>query len=227
MHEQQIQQIKDALQEMVQLLLSSGEALTPEMEQAVGQAMEHAANRITQLREEEQATPSEMQQNDTNVIPNRSNPPAADAQLLWILAGQQREPFLDYLAQFPSPATQALLANPQELERVISFLSEMMPQGEQPVVDGIQHADLNSSNIWGTKYNQATGQMTVRFQGGSEYEYEGVPPNIYRAFSQGEASAKTNGRNRYGTWWENKNPSLGAAMNQYIKQGNFPYRKIK
>ncbi len=101
-----------------------------------------------------------------------------------------------------------------------------MPPGQPPTINGIQHSDLNSSNIWGTAYNPQTGQMKVRFQGGAEYEYEGVPQNIYRAFSKGQASAKTKGSNQYGAWWPNKNPSMGAAMNQYIKAGNFPYRRI-
>jgi len=68
--------------------------------------------------------------------------------------------------------------------------------------------------------------MKVRFQGGAEYEYDGVPTNIYRAFSQGNAAAKTDGQNQYGKWWQGKNPSMGAAMNQYIKQGGFNYRRL-
>jgi hypothetical protein len=69
--------------------------------------------------------------------------------------------------------------------------------------------------------------MKVRFQGGSEYEYDGVPMNIYNAFAKGNAAAQTTGQNKYGKWWKNKLPSLGAAMNQYIKRGNFPYKKIR
>ena len=103
----------------------------------------------------------------------------------------------------------------------------MMPHGEPPVVDGIQHADLNSSNVWGSKYDPRSQKLTVRFQGGAEYEYEGVPANIYRAFARGNASARTRGRNRYGEWWPNKNPSMGAALNQYIKASGFPYQRIR
>ncbi len=153
-------------------------------------------------------------------------PPGADSQLLWILSGEQEDTFIQYLQQYQTLETLALLRNPSELERVVQFLHQMMPMGQQPVVDGIQHADLNSSNIWGTAYDPSSGKMQVRFQGGKEYEYDGVPPNIYKAFSEGRASAKTSGQNQYGKWWVNKNPSLGAAMNQYIKAGGFPYRKL-
>ena len=153
-------------------------------------------------------------------------PPSADAQLLWVLSGSQEDAFLQYLQEYQTPETQALLRNPAELERVVQFLHAMMPMGRQPVVDGMQHADLNSSTIWGHQYDPSTGKMKVRFQGGAEYEYDGIPANIYRAFSDGSAAAKTDGQNQYGRWWQGKNPSLGAAMNQYIKQGGFPYRRL-
>ena len=34
-------------------------------------------------------------------------------------------------------------------------------------------------------------------------------------------------QNQYGRWWRGKNPSLGAALNQYIKAGNFNYRRLR
>lgn len=159
--------------------------------------------------------------------PPEDQPIHPDFQLLWILSGQQEQAFISYLRSFPSEATQALLANPVLLSQTIARLSQMMPPGEPPFIDGIQHADLNSSNIWGSIYDPKSRKMKVRFQGGSEYEYDGIPENIYRAFQHGNASAKTKGKNQYGQWWVGKNPSLGAAMNQYIKAGKFPYRKIK
>jgi hypothetical protein len=146
---------------------------------------------------------------------------------MWILAGQKPEPFLSYLQTYPDPELQALLNNPAELKRNINFLERMMPEGAPQVVDGIPHSDLNSSTIWGTKYDPKTAKMTVRFQGGSEYEYDGIPPNVYQAVAQGAASARTDGQNEYGRWWKNKNPSAGAALNQYVKEMGFPYQKIK
>lgn len=154
-------------------------------------------------------------------------PPPADAQLLWILSGQNEDAFINYLRTYPSAQTNALLNNPTALSVVIRQLTQMMPPGEAPVVDGIAHADLNSSNIWGSAYDPKTRRMKVRFQGGSEYEYDGVPPNIYRAFASGNAAAKTSGKNQYGEWWRGKFPSLGSAMNQFIKTGKFNYRKLK
>ena len=228
--EQQINTLKQALQEFMNLI---GNDESEESQDMIAQVMEHIAGRIQQLRQEEQQPEQPPQQEPFQGNPQQApqnqglgEPPSPDAQLLWILAGQQEDAFLEYLQQYHTPETLALLQNPAELERVIQFLHQMMPSGRQPVIDGIQHSDLNSSNIWGTQYNPSNQKMRVRFQGGAEYEYDNIPTNIYRAFSQGQASAKTDGQNDYGKWWKGKNPSMGAAMNQYIKQGGFPYRRV-
>lgn len=230
--EQEIQLLEQLIDELlagIQEVLQSGEILSDEFQGALAQELEVTTQRIDQLRGEiSQQQPFQGQPDEAQGAPQALGAaPSPDAQLLWILAGQQEDAFLQYLQTYPTPATQELLRNPTELERVIQYLHNIMPSGRQPEVDGIQHSDLNSSNIWGTAYDPSTGKMKVRFQGGSEYEYDGVPVNIYRAFTNGQASAKTQGSNDYGAWWVGKNPSLGAAMNQYIKQGNFPYRKIR
>lgn len=237
MNDQAIDQIKEALREMIQLLVERGEPLSDKMKLALSKAMEHAANRIQQIRNEDIQTEQEQQPpeqepfqgNPQDPQPDPQGigaPPGADSQLLWILSGSQEDAFLQYLQEYSTPETQALLRDPAELERVVQFLHAMMPMGRQPIVDGMQHSDLNSSTIWGTQYDPSTKKMKVRFQGGAEYEYDGIPTNIYRAFSQGNASAKTDGQNQYGKWWQGKNPSMGAALNQYIKQGGFPYRRL-
>lgn len=212
-----LEQLIDQLLAGIQDVIHSGEILSDEFQGMLAQELEVTVNRIDQLKSEVSQLPIEAPQ----------QPISPDAQLLWILAGQQEQAFISYLREFPSKETEALLNNPTALSHTIDQLNRMMPQGEQPYIDGIKHADLNSSNIWGTAYDPSTGKMKVRFQGGSEYEYDGVPENIYRAFSKGNASAKTKGKNQYGEWWPNKNPSLGAAMNQYIKAGGFNYRRLK
>lgn len=222
--EEELQMLEELIQQLlagIQDVIQSGEILSDEFQGAIAAELETTTGRMDQLRQEigmaQQGEPP----------PLVGAPPSPDAQLLWVLSGGQEQAFISYLREYPSPATQSLLGNVGELSRTIDYLSRMMPQGEQPVVDGIPHADLNSSNIWGSKYDKRTGKMTVRFQGGSEYEYDGVPANIYRAFASGNARAKTSGKNQYGEWFVNKLPSLGAALNQYIKAGGFPYRKLK
>lgn len=231
MNEQRIEEIKNALREMVRLIVESGQPVSDQVKQRLVQAMEHAATRISELRQEArtpppQEAPPQQPPSPPSRSPSVGAAPSPDAQLLWILAGQNEQAFLEYLTTYPTPETQSLLGNPSELQRVVGYLNQMMPPGEPMVLGGMPHSDLNSSTIWGTQYDPKSGQMKVRFQGGAEYVYQGIPPNIYRAFSQGQASAKTQGSNDYGAWWVGKNPSLGAALNQYIKAGGFPYQRI-
>jgi len=149
-----------------------------------------------------------------------------DAQLLWVLAGRNQDAFLQYLQTYSTRETQELLNDRNLLQSTIARLSRDMPPGELQEVGGVKQADLQSSNIWGTAYDPRTSKMLVRFQGGGVYEYAGIPRGIYQAFVSGSAAAKTKGKNKYGQWWVGKTPSLGAAMHEYIKRGNFPFRRL-
>ncbi len=51
MNEQAIDEIKNALREMMQLLVQRNEPLSDELKLKIAQVMEHAANRITELRQ--------------------------------------------------------------------------------------------------------------------------------------------------------------------------------
>lgn len=211
---EEIQAWIEAVLDAVQEIIESGEEFSDELAGEVADLISQEQEKIRQLT-------------SLKTAPQVQSTPSNDAQLLWILAGKKEQPFISYLREFPSQETNSLLANPSLLSSTIDQLSRLIPLNEQPVANGVPHSDLQSSNIWGSKYDPMTGKMRVRFQGGSEYEYDGIPANIYRAFQKGNATAKTNGKNKYGQWWVGKNPSLGAAMNQYIKAGAFPYKKIR
>lgn len=148
------------------------------------------------------------------------------AELLWILAGGQEDAFINYLRTYPDPSLNSLLQNPDLLRSTIERLNLTMPQGERGSEDGIQQAPIDSSNIYGFQYNPSSGYLKVRFQSGSVYSYQGVPPGVFNAFKQGAVPAKTTGHNQYGRWWTGKIPSLGAAFYQLIRQGNYPYQRI-
>lgn len=222
------EELESLLHELVQgitKVMQSGEELSDDFQGLLAQTLNNLVTRIDESRTQQQNVSPEQPPSP----PSAPSPttPSNDAQLLWILAGQQPQAFISYLRSFPTEATSQLLGNPSQLNSTIEQLQQMMPQGQPPIIHGIPHADLNSSNVWGAAYDPKSGKMKVRFQGGSEYEYDGVPENIFRAFIKGNASAKTKGRNQYGQWWVGKNPSLGAALNQYIKAGNFNYRKTR
>jgi KTSC domain len=53
--EQQIKALKDSLREVMQIITQRGEPLSGELKLKVAQAMEHVANRIQQLRQEQGA----------------------------------------------------------------------------------------------------------------------------------------------------------------------------
>jgi hypothetical protein len=160
--------------------------------------------------------------------PNPTPSPAPiGADLLWILAGGQEDAFVNYLRTFPDPSLNSLLKNPPLLRSTIDHLNKTLPQGERGSSEGIPQAPLDSSNIYGFQYDPSSGQLKVRFQSGSIYNYQGVPPGIFRVFQQGAIPAKTTGQNSFGKWWEGKIPSLGAAFYQLIRQGNYPYQRLK
>lgn len=221
-NQQRIDQIKNQIREIMRQITEVGDEPPEEIQQLLLQVIQRAQRQIQELRQEEQLNAPQ-----SPPTPQLTGVPSNDAQLLWILAGQQPQAFISYLRTFPTPATQQLVSNPVQLNATIEQLTRMMPPGEPPVIHGIQHADLNSSNVWGAAYDPKTSKMRVRFQGGSEYEYDGIPANIFNAFIHGNAEARTTGKNKYGRWWRGKNPSLGAALNQYIKAGAFNYRRLR
>jgi hypothetical protein len=148
------------------------------------------------------------------------------AELLWHISNGQTEAFINYLQTVPDPSLNNLLKDQTQLAHTISELSERFPPGQPPPIGGIEKAPLNSSNIWGFKYDPATGGLNVRFQGGSTYHYDNVPNYIFNIFQRGSVPAKTTGQNQHGAWWKGKNPSLGAAFYDLIRQGPYPYERV-
>lgn len=147
-------------------------------------------------------------------------------ELLWELANGNADAFANYLRTVPDPALNNLLQNPPLLNSIVADLSERLPGRPPEQVQGIERADLNSSNIWGFNYDKNSGRLQVRFQRGPIYEYEGVPPYIFSIFQAGAVPAKTNGQNEFGRWWRGKNPSLGSAFYEMIRSGPYPYERV-
>lgn len=65
MNEQAIQELKDALREVVRMVVERREPLNDELKKMLAQVMEHVANRIQELREEEQNPVEGLQPNQT------------------------------------------------------------------------------------------------------------------------------------------------------------------
>jgi hypothetical protein len=212
-------------------ILERGEELVPELEGLLLQTAEYIGTRLQEidLEESQSQQPAEQQAPPTPPTAppappsNTSIPQGAD--LLWILAGGDEGAFRSYLTNIPDPELNALSARPDQVQQIIARLRQQitLPAGEAE--NGIAKANLNSSNVYGFRYDPRSGRMRVRFNSGSVYEYDNVPPRIFKLFQQGAAQAQTTGQNRWGAWWRGKSPSLGAAMHQYIRD-RFNYRRL-
>jgi|SRR3990167_309830 len=215
MNENAVNQIKDALREVVGLLVQRGQPISQELRVALTEAMNHVASRIQELRSE-------------GVEGEAPQAPSEGVNLLWILSGGDTNAFVNYMRTFPGEDFSPYLRSPQILANLIQGLQQTNPIQRLPFTfDGIEQAPLQSSNVWGMKYSPKSGKLMVRFQSGSIYQYDGVPAQIFQLFSHGNAFARTKGQNQYGSWWPMKNPSLGAALNQYIKAGGYNYRRVR
>jgi hypothetical protein len=208
--EEQVEQIKNALRQVMQAIAQRGQPISQEVRDLLTQVIRHAGERISQIR-----------QGEASAQPG--TPPGAD--LLWILSGGNATAFSKYLSNVPDPVLNSIAGNPARVQSLVNQLSQKvtLPVGE--VQGGIPKADLQSSNIYGFAYDPRNGVLRVRFQGDGIYEYGGVPPQIFKAFQRGAIPAKTNGQNEYGKWWEGKSPSLGASFYQLIRD-RFPYKKV-
>ncbi len=211
----------------IQETLQSGERLDNGFQDALADMIDTATDEIDQLRA--QISEEAPQESANRTI---ESTPSPSAQLMWILAGQKEDIFLQYLETYPDPELRQLLNNPSALEQTIAYLHEMMPSGRPPISnDGIQHAEVNSSNVYGYDYDANTKKLKVKFQGnagagqGSVYEYDDVPGNVYKAFENMSRQATTHGQNQWGRWWEGK-PSLGASFHQLIRNGGYNYRQV-
>lgn len=147
------------------------------------------------------------------------------AEFLYLLAGGDPKAFAKYAKQVPDANINRLATNRTTLDNALNKLqsSIQISKGEEA---GIPQAGLQSSTVYGFKYSPRNKRLFVKFQGDGVYKYDNVPSVIAKLFMNGASRAKTQGSNRYGAWWQGKKPSLGAALNQHIKNLGFPYQKI-
>ena len=207
----ELQEILDLVNGLVEHLGSNAGNLSQETQQAISEFLLEINQFIEEFSEPQIEPP----------LPNGT-------ELLWELAGRDESAFVNYLRTVPDPALNNLLRSPDALNSTISRLQQQYPIDElqRGEIAGIPEAPINSSNIYGFDYDPRSKKLAVRFQSGSIYTYDGVPPGIFMVFKQGAVPAKTNGQNQYGMWWQGKQPSLGAAFYEMIRNGGYPYQKV-
>lgn len=191
--------------------------------------MDEIIDALIDLLESGEELPEDILQQALSIIQGEQPieaPPTPGADLLWILSGENPKAFTEYLQNFPDPALNALARNPSQLQATINQLSQQItsPVGESE--DGIAKAPLQSSNIYGFRYDPRNAILKVRFNSGSVYEYNGVPPGVFKIFQSAAIPARTDGQNKYGKWWKGKSPSAGASFYALIRD-RFPYKKLR
>jgi hypothetical protein len=164
------------------------------------------------------------------------NPEELEALLHELLSGIQR---VIQSGEILSDEFQGMLA--QTLESLLTEIDQLRSQNP---VDGLPpppaappeqpqlNAGMPSSNIHSFGYDDKTGRLLVKFQGdypqenGPVYAYGGVPKVIFDLFQKGAVPARTDGRNKWGSWWRGKVPSLGASLFTLIKNGGYQYQRL-
>jgi len=94
---------------------------------------------------------------------------------------------------------------------------------------------LKSSNVRGAFYDSDSNKLRVVFapssktkQRGSVYTYDNIDKETFENLSGGKAKPITEGENKFGLWFNKKNPSVGAAFSKFIKKNadKYPYEKV-
>ena len=128
------------------------------------------------------------------------------------------------------------------LSELLNAASARLDQMQQEPVEGMEpnipqpepqlNPSMPSSNIHSFGYDEDTGRLLVKFQGdypqenGPVYGYGGVPKQIFDLFKKGAIPARTDGKNKWGSWWKGKVPSMGASLYTLIREGGYPYQRL-
>lgn len=208
------QEILANLIDSIDAVIQSGQNLDPA---TISELTQMITGLVEQIQGEQQQPQPEA--------PEQQNVPIG-SELLWILSGGDPVAFTNYLRTYPDPEMNTLAQNPAALNFVIAQLRNDLPQNRTGEEDGIPQAPLQSSNIYGFQYDPKSKKLLVRFQEGNIYQYDNVPPQVYKAFEKGAVPAKTEGANEYGAWYQGKIPSLGAAFYELIRKGGYNYTKL-
>jgi hypothetical protein len=108
-------------------------------------------------------------------------------------------------------------------------LVSLSKQEDEVSVDDLTEEDLleifelktwrntaDSSNVDKMKYNDETKELVIKFNDGSYYTYFDIDFEQFMAVVEGDGTCVTEGENQYGTWEIGKNPSVGAAVWEWL-----------
>jgi hypothetical protein len=85
--------------------------------------------------------------------------------------------------------------------------------------------DPNSSNVKKVLYNDETMELVIKFINNEIYTYPNVDFTKFRTIMEGAGICRTEGQNKWGSWYVGKTPSIGAAVYDMLVINNTPFVK--
>jgi len=113
---------------------------------------------------------------------------------------------------FAPPATENY--NPYNTELIEGLTNTLTPESVKPL-----HSSVVSSISAVAESSDKDGLYDVQVLDnyGQLKTYIHVTKEDKERVMRAEAACKTSGRNKFGIWWQGKEPSYGAAVNQILK----------
>jgi hypothetical protein len=90
----------------------------------------------------------------------------------------------------------------------------------------IRSKNINSSNVKSYRYNTETFELEITFNNGSKYRYFEIDFETFENISYGDATCITTGENEFGSWYEGKSPSYGAAIWDFLINNDVQYEEL-
>lgn len=134
-------------------------------------------------------------------------------------------------ASFNVETQRALAELLQQILQLIEENSNQPPEAPTYTPSPIQ-TQMPSSNVAGMDYNPKTQDLKVQFLGkhpnrnGPIYEYPNINKNMAELLLSGAIPARTDGKNKWGSWYRGKTPSAGASVFTLLKNRNVPFQRL-
>ncbi len=85
--------------------------------------------------------------------------------------------------------------------------------------------NLNSANVDRILFNDETLELAIQFKEGDVYIYPNQSKEMFDSLVRGEGICRTEGENKWGSWFVGKTPSIGAAVYSKLVETEADFRK--
>ena len=84
--------------------------------------------------------------------------------------------------------------------------------------------NLNSANVDRILFNDETNELAIQFKEGDVYIYPNQSKEMFDSLVRGEGICRTEGENKWGSWFVGKTPSIGAAVYSKLVETDAAFR---